>query len=125
MGGVREHSRGGCKDEKCRGMIWALVVLWWLRLNPTGLLSPKLSPLKNTRVFKRNLLRQLWGFYAACASLRNERNALGNPKGVQRIAPIWKKLGRMYEIGLTSHHSEVYAKEVSPLQDLAKRQTPH
>lgn len=33
-----------------------------------------------------SLLRQLWGFYAACASTRNERNALGNPKGVQRIA---------------------------------------
>lgn len=32
------------KGGKCRGMVWALVVLWWLRLNPTGLLSPKLSP---------------------------------------------------------------------------------
>jgi len=31
-------------SEKCRRMIWALVVLWWLYLNPTGLLSPKLSP---------------------------------------------------------------------------------
>lgn len=31
------------------------------------------------------LLRQLWGFYAACASTWNERNALGNPKEVQRI----------------------------------------
>lgn len=38
-----------------------------------------------------NLLRQLWGFYAACASIRNERNALGNPKGVQRIASAWRK----------------------------------
>ncbi|EFN75772.1 hypothetical protein EAI_09776 [Harpegnathos saltator] len=34
---------------------------------------------------KVNLLRQLWGFYAACASIPDERNALGNPKRVQRI----------------------------------------
>ncbi|KYQ50344.1 hypothetical protein ALC60_10659 [Trachymyrmex zeteki] len=42
--------------------------------------------------FETSLLRQLWGFYAACASTRNERNALGNPKGVQRIATAWRMI---------------------------------
>lgn len=50
-----------------------------------------------------NLLRQLWGFYAACASILNESNALGNPKGVQRIASVWRKDLRKEDaiIGLT------------------------
>ncbi|KYM76523.1 hypothetical protein ALC53_12966 [Atta colombica] len=53
---------------------------------------------RNTRdtrartAFETSLLRQLWGFYAACASTRNERNALGNPKGVQRIATAWRMI---------------------------------
>lgn len=31
------------EEWQMQRMIWVLVVLWWLHLNPTGLLSPKLS----------------------------------------------------------------------------------
>ncbi|KAK1125233.1 hypothetical protein K0M31_005606 [Melipona bicolor] len=41
---AQQSSFGRCavqRDQRRLRVIWALVVLWWLCTNPTGLLSPK------------------------------------------------------------------------------------